>query len=346
MITEANGDYDVKEVLERVSEVEADVWQSKYHVIDQEGPFKLLHYEPLTEQRYRTPILIVYAWINRPFVLDMEKDISVVRKYLNAGFDVYMTDWGYPERADRYLTLDDYFYFLGSNIDTIKRRANVPNLTLHGYCLGGTLSAAYTAISQEGVRNLILQATPIDFDTSNTINLWSKSLDVDKLVDAFGMAPGQFLNIGFIMVNPINLIIGKYKGLLDMLDSKEDTASFLRMDRFIFDSPHIPAETYRQYIREWYKENRLIKGTFEALGQKVDLRAIEVPVLVLAATYDHIAPPESQKSILDIVSSRDKDVYEIRKGHIGITTSRSSHKEFWPKVVEWIKERSVEAMPA
>ncbi|MBM3131483.1 MAG: alpha/beta fold hydrolase [Chloroflexi bacterium] len=330
----------VKGILEKVAEAQSDVWPSKFEVVDEDGVFKLLHYAPLTEQKYRTPILIVYAWINRPYVLDMETDISVVRKYLNAGFDVYMTDWGYPGRVDRHLTLDDYVNFLDSSIETTKMRNNVDNVTLHGYCLGGTLSSVYTTLFQDNVRNLLLQATPIDFNTNNTINLWSRKLDVDKLVDAFGVAPGQFLNIGFIMVNPINLIAGKYKGLLDMIGSKEETSSFLRMDRFIFDSPNIPGETYRQYITEWYKKNTLIKGEFKALGQTIDLGKIEVPLLVLAATYDHIAPPESQKAIMNLVSSQDKEVYEMNKGHIGITTSRSSHKTFWPKVIEWIKVRS------
>ncbi|MFC1994713.1 hypothetical protein ACFLVD_01050, partial [Chloroflexota bacterium] len=77
-----------------------------------------------------------------------------------------------------------------------------------------------------------------------------------------------------------------------------------------------------------------------ALGERVDLRNIEVPVLVLAAKSDHIVPPESQKAILDLVSSKDKDVYETEKGHIGITTSRDSHKQFWPKVIKWIQQRS------
>ena len=328
------------EVLARVSKVKAPVWQSKFDVINEEGVFRLLHYHALTEEKYKTPILIVYAWINRPYVLDLEAEVSVVQQYLKAGFDVYMIDWGYPTIADQYLDLDDYVDYLDKSIYNIARRKGVKKVTLHGYCLGGTLSAVYTALNQERVENLVLQAAPINFHTDNPIAAWARALDPDKIVDAYHSAPGAFLNAGFLLLDPVRLILGKYAGFLDMIESDKGMSNFLRMEGWIFDSPDIPGQTYRQYIKEWYHNNSLIKGEFEIHGEKVDLGKITVPLLLLVATYDHIAPPESQKAILDIVSSEDKDAYEIAKGHIGITTSKASHKEFWPKVVDWIGSRS------
>jgi poly[(R)-3-hydroxyalkanoate] polymerase subunit PhaC len=327
------------DVLSRITTLNVDVWPSKYDVVDEEGIFRLLHYHPLAEEKYRTPILIVYAFINRPYVLDMQPEISVVQQYLKAGFDVYMIDWGYPTAAHRFLDLDDYVDFIDRSVDEVKQRKNVDRVNLHGYCLGGTLGVVYTALRQRNIRNLILQAAPIDFHTNNTIALWARTLDPDKIIDIYHVMPGEFLNVGFLLLDPINLVIGKYEGFLDMISS-EGMSSFLRMDQWVFDSPAIPGEAFRQYIKQWYHDNLVIKGEFEALGERVDLKDIEVPVLVLAAKFDHIVPLESQKAILDLVSSKDKDVYEIGKGHIGITTSRDSHKEFWPKVIKWIQQRS------
>ncbi|HLC23283.1 MAG TPA: alpha/beta fold hydrolase [Dehalococcoidia bacterium] len=328
------------EVLQKVCDAQIDVWPSKFEVLDEEGIFRLLHYRPITEAKYRTPVLIVYAFINRPYVLDMRLEISVVNKYQQAGFDVYMVDWGYPTRADKYLDLDDYVDYLDKSVELIKRRNEVERVTIHGYCLGGTLSVVYSALRPDNVANLVLSATPIDFHTNNLLAVWARAMDPDKIADAFDMAPGEFLNVGFLMVDPINLIVGKYQGLLDTLESTEAIANFMCMDRWIFDSPAIPAATFRQYIREWYHENRLFKGEFKALGQTVDLSRIKASLLLLLATYDHIAPPEASKVILDKVSSTDKEVYQTDKGHIGITTSRASHKEFWPKVVKWVEQRS------
>lgn len=327
-------------VLSKIAAAKVDVAPSKFDVVDEEGIFKLLKYQPVTERQYRTPVVIVYAFINRPYVLDLQPEISVVQKYLQAGFDVYMLDWGYPGVADRFLNLDDYAGFLERSLRRVTRAHGVKAVNLHGYCLGGTLSAAYTALNQGRVRNLILQAAPIEFHTENLIARWARAIDPDKIVDAFGLASGSFLNFSFLLVDPVNLTYKKYAGFLEAPGPEQEIASFLRMDHWVFDSPSIPGETFRQYIKEWYHDNSLIKGTFRLLGETVDLNKISVPVLVLAAKHDHIVPPEAQKAVLGVISSQDKDVYEVDKGHIGITTSRNSHKEYWPRAVRWIEQRS------
>ncbi len=327
-------------VMHRVSELDAQVGASRARVVMEEGIFKLLRFEALTEEKYRNPIMVVYAWINRPYVLDLQADISVVQKYLRVGFDVYMLDWGYATPADQYVDLDDYMDFLDRSVEYVKESKSVDRVNMHGYCLGGTLAAAYAAIRQYNVRNLVLQAAPIDFQTDNLIAAWARSLDPAKVVAAYRLAPGELLNNGFLLADPINLIMGKYEGFLGMLNAGAAASSFLRMDRWIFDSPAIPAAVYRQYITEWYHQNLLAKGEFQALGETVDLRTIRVPTLVLVAEHDHIVPPSSQKAILDLISSRDKQAFEVAKGHVGITTSRESHRELWPRVLMWLEARS------
>lgn len=326
--------------LSKIAATNAEASPSESDVVDEDGIFRLLRYRPLTTRRYRTPLLVVYAFINRPYVLDMQPEISVVRKYLQSGFDVYMIDWGYPGPANRFLNLDDYAGYLDRCVRRITRLAGASDVNLHGYCLGGTISAAYTALHPRRIRNLALQAAPVEFHTDNLIARWARSIDPDRIVDAFGVAPGSFLNLAFLQVDPVNLTFGKYAGLLNAKESEEEMASFLRMESWVFDSPSIPAETFRQYIKDWYHDNSLIRGEFHLLGRRVDLNQISMPVLVLAAQYDHIVPPEAQKAVLNVISSQDKSVLEIAKGHIGITTSRSSHKEYWPKAIRWFEERS------
>ncbi len=327
-------------VLKRVASLKVDVWPSKFDVEDEEGIFRLLRYHPQAPTRFRNPILIVYAFINRPYVLDMNPDISVVQKYLKAGFEVYMIDWGYPTISDESIDLDDYIDYIDRSAEKIRRKHSLVPLNLHGYCLGGSLSVVYAALQSGSIKNLMLQAAPVDFFTDNLIARWARALDPDKMVEAFHNAPGVFLNAGFLLVDPVNLIIGKYGNLMDMIESDEGVSSFLRMDHWIFDSPAIPGRAFSRYIKDWYHENSMVKGEFKVLGRKVDLSRIDVPVLVLAAKFDHIVPPASQRAILDHISSKDKQMYEMEKGHIGITTSRDSHREFWPRVVKWLEDRS------
>lgn len=329
-----------KNTLKTMTDIEVDVWQTPFDEIHRRGIFRLIHYHPKVEKPYPTPVLIVYAFINRPYILDLQPDRSVVRKLLESGLDVYMIDWGYPKKADKYITIEDYVEYIGKALGIVSEQAGRDKITLHGYCLGGTLSLVYSALYPERVRNLVLQATPVDFDAPRTINLWAKSLDVDKVVDALGNAPGDFLNSAFLLADPIGLTFGKYANLLREAKDVNFLKNFLRMEKWIFDSPDVPGETFRQYIKEWYQRNLLIKNEFVLAGKKVNLRNIDMPTLTVTADYDHIAPPESTKPLLDVISSIDKTMMTFPTGHIGVSVGSKPAYSLWPKVCDWVKERS------
>ncbi|MCX8175629.1 MAG: class III poly(R)-hydroxyalkanoic acid synthase subunit PhaC [Candidatus Bathyarchaeota archaeon] len=329
------------EILDKLfstmSGIEADVWQSPFDVIHKNGIFRLLHYRPMVENVAPVPVLIVYAFINRPYIMDLQPDRSIVRRFLENGLNIYMIDWGYPSRIHKFLDIEDYIDYIDTSMDIVSRETSQNKVTLHGYCLGGTLSTIYAALHPEKVKNLVIQATPIKFDIEGTINLWAKHINPDKIVDALGNAPGFFLNVAFLMANPINLVYGKYVGLME---EKVDTQNFLRMEKWVFDSPDVPGEVYRRYIKEWYQQDLLIKGEFKVRGQRVNLKRIDMPLLILLGEHDHIAPPASSIPLLDAVSSSDKEVMALPVGHIGLSVSSKAHKEFWPKVCDWLKKRS------
>jgi polyhydroxyalkanoate synthase len=330
--------------LGTLTEINVDVWQTPFDEIHQKGIFRLIHYHPKVEKTCLIPVLVVYAFINRPYILDLQPERSIIGKFLDRGLDVYMIDWGYPKRGDKYLTLEDYIEYIDKAVGIMSQRTGNEKITLHGYCLGGTLSLIYSALYPEKVKNLVLQATPIDFDVQGTINFWVKSLDADKVVDAMGNVPGEFLNYGFLLANPIGLTFGKYANLLKEAIDEEFLKMFLRMEKWIFDSPDVPGETFRQYIKEWYQQNLLIKNEFILAGKKVDLRKITMPTVLLTADYDHIAPPESTKPLLDVISSTDKTMMSFPTGHIGVSVGSKPAYNFWPKVCDWITERSSNGM--
>lgn len=326
--------------LRTLTEIDVDVWQTPFDEIHQKGIFRLIHYRKKVEKPCPTPVLIVYAFINRPYILDLQPERSVIGKLLDRGLDVYMIDWGYPKKADKYITIEDYIQYIDEALEIISKQSGKEKITLHGYCLGGTLSIIYSSLFPEKVKNLVLQATPIDFDVPGIINSWVKSLDVNKIVDAMGNVPGEFLNYGFLLANPIGLTFGKYANLLKELKDEKFLKMFLRMEKWIFDSPDVPGETYRQYVKEWYQQNLLIKNKFMLSGKKVDLTKINMPTAILTANYDHIAPPESSKPLLDIISSKDKTIMSFPTGHIGVSVGSKPAYNFWPKVCDWIIERS------
>jgi polyhydroxyalkanoate synthase len=259
---------------------------------------------------------------------------------LDSSLDVWMVDWGYPKRADRYLQLSDYLDFLDESVEHIMAKKGVDGITLHGYCLGSTLSVIYASIFPQKVKNLVLQAPPVDFYTTNTLALWARSINPEKIVRALGNASGDMLNLSFLLVDPIRLVVGKYQSLIDNADSKDFVRNFFYMDNWIFDSPAIPGGVYEEYIRKWYQNNEVIEEKFEYRGKKVDLKNIKMPVLVLAAEKDHITPSDSVMTFFEKIPSKDKKVLLSDKGHIGLTVSGSSQKKIWPEAIKWVVERS------
>lgn len=310
----------------------------EYETVYEDAPFKLHRF--VGEVGHKTPVLVSYAFINRPYVLDLHRDVSVIKLLLEARLDVWMIDWGYPSLADRHLRLEDYVEFIDTCVGKVGERTGTDKVTLWGYCLGSTLSVIYAALHPERVRNLVIQTPPIHFNTQNTVAVWARSIDPGKVSRALFNATGDFLNVAFLLVDPVRLVIGKYQSLLDSLEDEKSVKDFFYMDHWIFDSPAVAGKVYEEYITRWYHRNEVIEGKFTVGGRRVDLGQIKMPLLVLAAAKDHITPPESVLPFFEAVPSQDKKMLLSDKGHIGLTVSRSSHAKIWPEAIGWVVERS------
>ncbi len=329
------------------------VGTTPYEIAYGEDDMKLLHYIPTVENVYPVPVLIVYAFVNRYYILDLQPDKSVVKKLLDEGLDVYIIDWGYPSGADRYLTLDDYVNgYLNNAVEWIRKKSKADKITLMGVCQGGTLSVMYAALHPEKIKNLVSLVTPINFDTDKgLLHIWAKSLDVDKIVDYYGIVPGDLLNVGFLLTDPFRLMIDKYAGLFDRIECEPDNEAcrfkneemvknFLRMEKWIFDSPDQAGEAYRQFMKDCYQKNLLIKNEMKLDGKMIDLKKITMPLLNVMAETDHLVPNAASIPLNDAVSSTDKEMLVFPTGHIGIFVGSKSQKEVCPKIAQWLKPRS------
>jgi len=318
-----------------------EIATTPYEIVYQEDRVKLKHYKPTVEIRFKTPLLVVYALINRETMLDLQPGRSVVQSFLNAGIDLYMVDWGYPTRKDQYLTIDDHVNgYMDNIIDFIRRKHNLLKINLMGICMGGTFCAIYSALHPEKVKNLITTVAPTNFDTDQgLLHIWMKDLDVDRMVDTFGNMHGDLMNFGFLLLNPARLMIDKYVGFLENMDNKEFVENFIRMEKWIFDSPDVPGETFRQFVKDCYQKNLLIQSKMEVGGHLVDLKRITMPLLNIYGRFDHLVPPAACELITSKVGSKDTEDVCIDTGHIGIYVSSKCQKEFSPKIIRWLKDR-------
>ncbi|MBP8695491.1 MAG: class III poly(R)-hydroxyalkanoic acid synthase subunit PhaC [Syntrophobacterales bacterium] len=328
-----------REVL--LSPLETEIAVTPYDVVWQEDRVKLKHYHPRTEPSLKTPLFIVYAQVNRETMLDLQPGRSVVETFLNAGLDIYMLDWGYPTRKDRFLNLDDHINgYIDGAVDFILEKHGLDRLNIMAICQGGTMSVIYAALHPEKVKNLVLTVTPTNFDhDAGLLNVWARSLDPDKLVASYGNIPGDIMNLGFLLLNPARLMIDKYVGFLENIHNKDFVENFVRMERWIFDSPDLPGEAFREFIQWMFRENRLIKNELVLGGKKVDLKNITMPVLNIYGKYDHLVPPAACDQITSKIGSTDKEDLCLDTGHIGIYVSSKTQRQFGPKIIRWLTER-------
>jgi len=327
---------------------EIDVGTAPKTLVYEEDKLKLYRYSRAGDSTCQTPVLIVYALVNRQYMLDLQPDRSMIRNLLNLGLDVFIIDWGYPTKADMYLGLDDYINgYIDNCVDAVKAAAHSDQVNLMGICQGGTFSAIYSALNPEKVKNLVTLVAPIDFSTNEGLLFnWSKHLNIDALVDSYRIIPGDFLNSGFLMLMPFSLNIRKYVDMLDVMEDKEKLLNFLRMEKWIFDSPGQAGACLRQFIKDCYQDNKLVKGELEIGGQRVDLGNITMPLLNIYASADHLVPPAATKPLNDLVGTQDKTLYEFKGGHIGVFVGSKSQKELAPAIAKWLHERDAQAQPA
>jgi len=321
---------------------EIDVGTAPKELVYEEDKLKLYHYRQEGEVTCDVPVLIVYALVNRQYMLDLQPDRSIVRNLLQHGMDLYIIDWGYPTKVDMYLTLDDYINgYLNNCVELIRKKTGKDKINLMGICQGGTFCGIYSALYPEKVKNLVTLVAPFDFSTNDGLLFsWAKSMNADALVDAYRVIPGDFLNAGFLMLMPFTLNIGKYVDMLDVTQEKETLLNFLRMEKWIFDSPGQAGECLRQFIRDCYQGNKLVKGELKVGEKLVDLKDITMPLLNIYASGDHLVPPAATRPLNDLVGSTDKSLYEFKGGHIGVFVGSKSQKELAPAISKWLHERA------
>jgi polyhydroxyalkanoate synthase len=304
-----------------------------------------------TLYRYRSsqrtqpvPILLVFALINRPDIFDLKQGNSFVEYLLEQGYDVFLLDWGVPGEEDGDLGLEYYVCdALPWAIRETLRESGEEELTLLGWCIGGTLSAMHAAIEPDSpVRNLALLTTPVDTD-GGLYTSWIRreSFDPGPVTDAYPSVPGPAIDMANKLMKPVTNYWTTYRQLWEgVLDGKSPRDSYQPMAKWVANNPPFPGRAFREWTTWMYKENRLVDGRLELRDQRVDLGAIDQNLLVVTAGADHIAPPPGTRPLLDLVSSEDVTHFDRPGGHIGLMAGSKAREEIWPDIVEWLDDRS------
>lgn len=304
--------------------------------------YRLLHYHSLVKKVSPTPILVVYALVNRSYVLDLQPNKSWIRHLLAQGFDIYLLDWKSPTRMDKYVSFDDYVNsYIDDCVEIVQNNNSADKITLHGYCMGSSMSAMYTSLHQEKIKNLVTIAPVIDTSKDSTViaNI-SRQMDIDKLVSTIGNLPPEKLYEVYSILKPFKQGVNKYFNLVENIDNESFVQNFLRIEKWLYDTPPIAGETIKQWINDIYKNNMLFKNQFRLGKAIVDLKKINVPLLNIVAEEDHLVSPECSVPLNEAVSSQDRRLIRFHTGHVGLIASSYSQNNVLPKVGQWLKTRS------
>ena len=326
--------------LAEIGDIEVGV--SPKEAIYKEDKMVLYHFKPRTKKQNPVPVLIVYALVNRPYMADLQDGRSMIQGLLDGGLDVYLVDWGYPDGGDRFLTLNDYINgYIDRCVDVIRENHGLDKINLLGICQGGTFSCCYSSLNPDKIQNLITTVTPIDFHTKDDLlSHLVRNVDIDLVVDTVGNMPGELLNMTFLSLKPFRLMGQKYMDLVNLLDDTDKARDFMRMEKWIFDSPDQAGEAYREFIKHFYQENGLVKGTVKIGDDPIDLENITMPVLNIYAAQDHLVPPDASRALEGCIGTDDYTAIEFPGGHIGIYVSSKAQKMIPPTVSSWLSERT------
>ena len=223
------------------------------------------------------------------------------------------------------------------------RASGEDEVSLLGWCIGGTLCAMHAALEPDSpARNMVLLTTPID-TTGSLYAKWIRrdSFDPHLVADTYPAIPGRSVDWANKMMKPVTNFWTTYRQLWDdVLAGKDRREAYQAMAKWVSDNPPFPSQAFLEWTTWMYKENKLVTGRVRLRDRRVDLARIEQNLLVVTAGADHIAPPPGTRPLLELVASRDVTHFDRPGGHIGLMAGSRAREEIWPDIVDWLDGRS------
>jgi polyhydroxyalkanoate synthase len=290
--------------------------------------------------QYRTPLLIVYALINKPFILDLIPQRSFVGYMVNRGIDVYLLDWGIPGPEDKHLCFDDLVIeYLPQVVQQVLEVAGEERLHMLGYCIGGILATLYAAMHPNApLSSMILLATPVDFSNADVLGTWlnPRYFDVDKLVDAMGNIPPAFIFAGARLLS----LAGAPAMFEEFATDEQASEVWRAISLWAIDGVPFPGEAFRQLVKDFYQSNKLINDQLTLASKPVHLSNITIPILNVSAQEDHLVPLSQIKTLFNKISSTEKELVIVPGSHFALAIGQQAVSNLWPRELDWLARHS------
>ncbi len=297
-------------------------------------------------KRYEEPVLVFLGLVSRSYVLDLLPGKSYVNSLCEAGFDVYLLDWGQPDAAESENTLETYVdFYLPRALKIVQRESGCKDINVIGYCFGAILALMYEASrGNSPISSLVLMAAPVDFRHMHvhTDPLREGLLDPDDVINEEGFVPADVVRRSLSVRAP-TYEIAQYVNLWDKLASKPESGALEAhavMSNWVRDHVNFPGAAFRQFVTMFLKDNGFINGTARAGNKSIDLSRISKPLLSVIAERDDLIPPKVSFPLRDFI---DPDLYEevvLKAGHVGLVLGGTAQRVTIPAIVEFLARNS------
>jgi poly[(R)-3-hydroxyalkanoate] polymerase subunit PhaC len=332
----------------RYATSKANVGATPKDVVWRRDRAELWRYRSTTPIRYHPPVVIVHSLVSRSYILDLRPGSSTVEFFLGRGHDVYMLDWGVADERDADNTLETYVdEYLPRAVAAAMHESDADEVTLAGYCLGGTFASLYAAGSEAPVRNLILMASPVDYSAMGAMvaAVRDDRLHPDELVDESGNVPADALYSGFFMLAPTKQV-AQYATLLENLWNDEFVVGYQAMSQWSRDHVPFPGAALREVVEELVRRNALMTGRVRVGMRTVDLADVRANVLNAYAEKDNVVPREAAEPATTVIGQPGRrEELRLPGGHVTFATGRVAFNHTLPALSDWIVAHSVELDP-
>jgi polyhydroxyalkanoate synthase len=279
----------------------------------------------------------------KPFVFDLHEGRSMVRHLLDAGYPVYLVDFGEPDRADAYVTLDDYVVdWLPAACDAVLADAGAEGISLLGYCMGGLFALSHTAANEdERVRNIVAIAAPVDTHKMGAFAWIAKhgGGQIENMAGLVGNLPGAVSSRAFKLLAPLRNVT-RYADLFMNMYDQEYVNGFDAMNAWTSQFIDYPAGAFQQFLRDFMRHNKLYEGNLKFGERVADLAKVKSSLLLFAGETDTVVPEAAVRGALEKVGSDDKSFELVPGGHMGVFAGSRAPERVWRVASEWLATRS------
>lgn len=307
-----------------------------------EGKCSLRYYPPPGEPTSR-PLLLVYALVSRPQVLDLGPGDSFIKRLQDLGHPVYLVDWGSPNAVDAGVSLADYVCgYLRAAARLVRQRHTTRTIDLLGICQGGGLALCLASIEPKHFNRLVTLATAVDFHTAgDVLTRVAQGLDLPALLAPDGNVPGRLVQGMFERLRCLRTAAVERSPLPALLYGSDDERErVLRLLAWQGDYPDQAGPAWLEWVAACYGENQLAKGTLKLGGEVVDLRRLKIPVMNIYARDDHLVPVAATRALGQLLGTRRYVELEMPCGHLGVFAGRRGLAMLPPRLSAFLRGRS------